>query len=176
MNTYFLYGIIIFACILGLFIGALCFLLVKEFIIYLTKKREMVDGIEALGTSIGFYFNAKTERNRNNAQESIDNLKATNDLLNLIDDLIATEISGRLQKLLVLRKQYEFLNVDQDIVEITTLVKDSLNLNKISRNETFVTIDYLFHYIVIQTRDQLLTKGKEYNLALTTYTSGRDET
>lgn len=164
--------LITFMCLFFSFIGVLSWALIHAFVEYITTKK---DTIQTMSVFVGLYLNTLTEKNKSNGRETLMMEKSTQGILDIIDDLVSIEISGILQRLVAIHKPYEFINLDKDIEEISSNVKNALNLNHIANMSTFISDEYLLRYIIIRTRDELIHKGKEYNLTLSLTVTKKDE-
>lgn len=91
-------------------------------------------------------------------------LAVTNEMLNLIDDMIEAEILYKIQSLILISRPYDLKNIPDDIKAIAIAVKDGIKPEVFQTSDFLLTDDYIFDYIVSSVSSKLLQAGQTHNL------------
>lgn len=108
---------------------------------------------------INMYEMAKPEK-----PDPIKQIEATNNLLRLINSMIDNQCTSVLKNTVVLHEKYEYPNIKDDVIAISTEVYKGLDKDKVFNNpDIFLTNEYVMSYINQQTSLTLLNAVIQYN-------------
>ena len=127
--------------------------------------------IITLLTSIKRYFDAKMietsvgvkHTEKSHIAFQLDNTRL---LLDMIDDMIMTEIGSVLHRLLVLNQEYPILRLDNDVKEMAESVYSAFKKDAFVSEDLCLTDEYVLKYITERTKTLALNSVYEYNQSL----------
>ena len=116
--------------------------------------------------AISFEMNKtpQIEDKKTNCRELVELSESTISLLNLINQIVATEVANLMLQYRKLAKRYNYMTLDKDAEKIAKTVFTSINWEAYKKREILVKEEYLLKYISDQTITQILDFAREMNL------------
>jgi uncharacterized membrane protein YhiD involved in acid resistance len=102
-----------------------------------------------------------------------DRVRATNDILKIIDDLVATEVAERMSFLLLANQKYNILNLNDDVNTIGKKIFESIKKEALLDDEVLVNEEYLMNYIITELTLSFTTSMKNLNIQVAANTENK---
>ena len=103
---------------------------------------------------------------RTNCRELVELSESTISLMNLINQIVATEVGNMMLQYKRLAKRYDYINLDKDAEKVATTVFNNINWDSYKKREILVKEEYLLKYISDQTIIQILDYAREMNVMI----------
>lgn len=120
--------IFVLACILMLYAFMYLGIMIKNIALYFMRKSELI----------------KKENSNVFTTRHID---YTNRIIEVINSIIVNEVVDFLKSLAVLKQKYNFINLDKDISNISTVVYQAFKANAYTSEYNILNEEYIMKYI-----------------------------